>query len=145
MLGDVASRSVCDSSINEANICDNNPDTNIEYVEAGQQFKNVCFYCDKDRKQNKGKQQNLHSSKDAKLYQKIIEWMEKLNNDVLLQKIIDLKSANRPIFYHHLCELNYSNEYNKVVSDIPCTSWHKNRHIHKEIFNHIISTIEEEV
>lgn len=137
--------SVCDSSINETNICDNNHDTNIEYVETSQQFKNVCFYCDKDRKQNNSKQQNLHSSKDAKLYQKIIEWMEKFNNDVLLQKIIYLKSVNRSIFYHHLCKLYYLNEYNKVVSDIPCTSWHKNRHSHKEIFNQIISTIEQEV
>ncbi len=89
MFRDVPSSSVCDSRIKETNICNNNLDTNIEYIEAGRPFKSVCFYCKKDRKQNKGKQQNLHSSKDEKLYKKIIEWMEKLNNDDLLQYIID--------------------------------------------------------
>ena len=131
MLGDIASSSICDLSINETNVCDDNPDANIEYVETGRELKNVCFYCNKDRKQNKGKQQNLHSSNDITLYQKIIEWMVKLNNEELLQKINDFKSANKTIFYHHLCELNYLNEYNKVVSDIPCTSWHKSHNIHK--------------
>lgn len=44
-----------------------------------------------------------------------------------------------------MCELHYVHEYNKATSNIPCTSWHKNRHVHKEIFNHIISIINEEV
>ncbi|KAL3288194.1 hypothetical protein HHI36_002644, partial [Cryptolaemus montrouzieri] len=97
-LGDVDSSSTCDLSINETNICDDIPDTNTDGIETGRQLKNVCLYCDKDRKQNKGKQQNLHSSNDTKLYQKIIEWMEKLNNVELLQKINRLKSSNRTIF-----------------------------------------------
>lgn len=144
-LEDVASSSTCDLSINETNVFNEIPDTNIEDIGKERQLKNVCFFCDKDRKQNKGKQQNLYSSNDAKLYDKIIEWMEKLNNEELLQKIHRLKSENKTIFYHHLCELNYLNDYNKIISDIPHTSWHKNRNIHKYIFNHIVSTVEEEV
>lgn len=143
IVGNIASSSTCNLSINESNVCDNTTDANIENLETGRQLKNVCFYCNKDRKQNKGKQQTLHSSNDIKLYEKIIEWLKKLDNEELLQRINDLKSANKTIFYHHLCELNYLNEYNRVVSDIPCTSWHKNRHIHKEVFNSIVSTIEE--
>ncbi|KAK0176842.1 hypothetical protein PV328_000944 [Microctonus aethiopoides] len=142
---DVATSSNCGLIINESNVCDDIFDINIEEIDTGRQVKNVCFYCNKDRKQNKSKQQNLHSSNDAKHYQKIIEWMDKLNNEELLQKINHLKSANQTIFYHHLCELNFLNEYNKSVSDVPHTSWHKNRNIHKEIFNYIVSTIEEEV
>ncbi|CAF4875158.1 unnamed protein product [Pieris macdunnoughi] len=129
----------------ETNAFNEIPNTNIEDVGKDRQLKNVCFFCDKERKQNKGKQQNLHSSPDAKLYDKIIDWMEKLNNKELLQKINRLKSENKTIFYHHLCELNYLNDYNKIVSDIRHTSWHKNRNIHKDIFNHIVSTVEEEV
>lgn len=144
-LEDVASSSTCDISINETNVFNEIPDTNIEDIGKERQLKNVCFFCDKDRKQNKGKQQNLYSSNDAKLYDKIIEWMEKLNNENLLQKINRLKSENKTIFYHHLCELNYFNDYNKIVLDIPHTSSHKNRNIHKYIFNHIVSTVEEEV
>lgn len=125
------------------NVFNEIPDTSIEDIGTDRQLKNVCFFCDKDRKQNKGKQQNLYSSNYAKLYDKIIEWMEKLNNEELLQKIIRFKSENRTIFYHHLCELNYLNDYNKIVSDISHSSWHKNRNIHKYIFNHIISTVEE--
>ncbi|KAL3267131.1 hypothetical protein HHI36_011271 [Cryptolaemus montrouzieri] len=71
-LGDVDSSSTCDLSINETNICDDIPDTNTDGIETGRQLKNVCLYCDKDRKQNKGKQQNLHSSNDTKLYQKLL-------------------------------------------------------------------------
>ncbi|CAG5071463.1 Protein of unknown function, partial [Cotesia congregata] len=79
-LEDVASSSTCDLSINETNVFNEIPDTNIEDIGKERQLKNVCFFCDKDRKQNK---------------------------------------------------------------DIPHTSWHENRNIHKYIFNHIVSTVEE--
>ncbi|KAK4875311.1 hypothetical protein RN001_011733 [Aquatica leii] len=85
-----ASSSTCDLSINENASCNEISDTNIEDIETGRQL-NISFFCDKDRKQNKRKQQNLHSSNDAKLYDKIIEWMQKLNNEQLLQKINNFK------------------------------------------------------
>ncbi|KPJ19879.1 hypothetical protein RR48_02307 [Papilio machaon] len=72
-LEDVASSSTCDLSINETHVFNEIPDTNIEDIGKERQLKNVCFFCDKDRKQNKGKQQNLYSSNDAKLYDKIID------------------------------------------------------------------------
>lgn len=71
--------------------------------------------------------------------------MEKLNNEEMLQKINRFQSANTTIFYHHSCELNYLNDYRKVLSDTPHTTYHKNRNTHKDIFDHIVSTIEEEV
>ena len=103
------------------------------------------YFYDKDRKQTKGKQQNLHSSNDTKIYEKISGWMEKLSDEELLQKINRFKSENKTIFYHHSCELAYLNDYNKVISDNPRTPWHDNRYVHRDIFNHIISTIEDEV
>lgn len=40
MLRDSVSSSVCNLSNNETNVCDDNPDANIEYVETDRQFKN---------------------------------------------------------------------------------------------------------
>lgn len=44
-------------------------------IETNSGVKRVCFFCGKDRKQSKGKQQTLHSSNDANIYKKIAEWM----------------------------------------------------------------------
>lgn len=140
-----ASSSIIHSSINENSSCNEISDTNIDDIETDRPCNNVCFFCDKDRKQNKGKQQSLHSSNDEKLYEKIIKWMQELSNEQLLQKINNFKSTNRTIFYHHSCQLEFLNDYNRKISVVPCTSWHKNRNIHKDIFNHIVSIIEDEV
>ncbi|KAH9642117.1 hypothetical protein HF086_007427 [Spodoptera exigua] len=120
------------------------PDSLVN-VETNSNVLRVCFFCGKDRKQSKGKPQTLHSSNDAKIYQKIAEWMTKLSNQELLDKIEHLRSKSEIIYYHHSCELGYLNDYNKVIADNPRTSWHDNRSIHQTIFNHIVSLIEEEV
>lgn len=103
------------------------------------------FFCGKDRKQSKGKQQTLHSSNDAKIYQKIAEWMTKLSNQELLDEIEHLRSRSEISYYHHSCELRYLNAYNRVIADNPQTAWHGNRRIHQTIFDHIVSLIEKEV
>ena len=71
--------------------------------------------------------------------------MTKLENDELLKKIHAIKSVDGIVFYHHICECAYSNNYIKIVKDNPRTLWHTNRDIHKKIFDHIIFLIEEEV
>lgn len=120
------------------------PDSVVN-IETNSGVKRVCFFCGKDRKQSKGKQQTLHSSNDANIYKKIAEWMTKLSNQELLDKIENLQSKSEIIFYHHSCELGYLNDYNKVIADNPQTPWHDNRSIHQCIFNQIVSLIEEEV
>lgn len=79
------------------------------------------------------------------MYEKIIEWMTKLDNNELLEKINGLKCSRGTVFYHHLCELGYLNDYNKIIADTLQTSWHHNRNIHKSIFNNVVLLIEEEV
>lgn len=118
---------------------------NVVNVETNSNLQRICFFCGKDRKQSKGKQQTLHSSSDAKIYKKISEWMTKLSNQKLLDKIEKLQSNGEMIFYHHSCELGYLNDYNKVIADNPQTPWHDNRSIHQCIFKKIVSLIEEEV
>ncbi|KAK0180597.1 hypothetical protein PV327_002963 [Microctonus hyperodae] len=107
--------------------------------------KSVCFYCEKNRKQVKRKQQTLHSSKDEKIYKKIENWMIELNNVELLKKINDLKSAGESVYYHHSCELLYFSNYNKIIANNPRTSWHVNRDVHKQIFKYIVLLIDTEV
>ncbi|CAB3237041.1 unnamed protein product [Arctia plantaginis] len=65
-LEDVASSSTCDLSINETNDFNEIPDTNIEDIGKERQLKNVCFFCDKDRKQNKGQ-----------IYEDLLEYQNK--------------------------------------------------------------------
>ncbi|GFY72686.1 hypothetical protein TNIN_131641 [Trichonephila inaurata madagascariensis] len=107
--------------------------------------KRICFFYGRDRKQIKGKQQSLHSSNDAKVYNKITEWVTKLQNQELLQTINNLKTSNAPIFYHHSCEVGYFNDYKKITVNTVRTSWHSVRDIHKDIFDKIVSVIEEDV
>ncbi|GFY48486.1 hypothetical protein TNIN_456241 [Trichonephila inaurata madagascariensis] len=107
--------------------------------------KIICFFCGRDRKQIKGKQQSLHSSNDAKVYEKITEWVTKLQNQELLHTINNLKVSNAPIFYHHSCEVGYFNDYKKITVNTVRTSWHSVRDIHKDIFDKIVSVIEEDV
>lgn len=120
-------------------------DTEVNTSKSNSNIKRVCFFCGKDRKQSKGKQQTLHSSHDAKIYKKIAEWMTKLNNQELLDRIENLQSKSEIIFYHHSCELGYLNDYNKVIADNPQTPWHDNRSVHQRVFKKIESLIEEEV
>ncbi|GFS72486.1 alkylglycerol monooxygenase [Trichonephila clavipes] len=92
-----------------------------------------------------GKQQSLHSSNDAKVYDKITEWVTKFQNQELIQTTNNLKTSNAPIFYHHSCEVGYFNDYKKITVNTVRTSWHNVRDIHKDIFNKIVSVIEEDV
>lgn len=71
-----------DVNIQQTDFFNEIPETGSD-TETGSEVKSVCFFCGKDRKQNKGKQQSLHSSNNAKIYEKIIEWMKKLNNEML--------------------------------------------------------------
>uniref|UniRef100_A0A2H1WQY2 SFRICE_024034 n=1 Tax=Spodoptera frugiperda TaxID=7108 RepID=A0A2H1WQY2_SPOFR len=104
-------------------------------IETNSNVKQICFFfCGKDRKQSKGKQQTLYSSNDTNIYKNIAEWMKKLSNQELLGKIENLQSKCETIFYHHSCELVYLNDYKKVIADDnPQTSWHDNRNIHQSI------------
>lgn len=63
----------------------------------------------------------LYSSNDAKVSNKIVEWMTKLSNQQLLDKIKNLQSKTEIIFYHRSCELAYFNDYNQVIADNPQT------------------------
>ncbi|KAH0557920.1 hypothetical protein KQX54_012840 [Cotesia glomerata] len=63
--------------------------------------ESVCFYCEKNQQSADDRQQIYHSSNNAKIYEKIIEWMTILKNDKLLKKINCLKSVSGTVFYHH--------------------------------------------
>lgn len=87
----------------------------------------------------------LHCSNDVKMFDKVSKWVTKFEDHELLQKINNLRASNSSIFYHHSCELLYLNEYKKITTDNARTSWHSIRDIHTNIFNKIVSIIEEVV
>jgi len=144
---DDTSLSPCtDSNTQETNSCPEIPPiVDHQSTDTSLGNKRVCFFCKKDRKQFKGKQQSLHSFNDVKMYDKITEWVTKFQNQELLRKINDLRTSNSPIFYHHSCELGYLNDYKRMIADTARTSWHSVRDIHKNIFDKIVSIIEKDI
>lgn len=99
----------------------------------------TCFFCNQSRKKHCGKILPLVTSTNDIIIEKIVINANTLNDIVTLSKITAL-GANRVIYYHNNCKLNY---FKKNIS-APIhkqSDWHITREVNDLVYNELYSFI----
>lgn len=106
---------------------------------------NLCFFCNKKKKQNRSKNEPLRTSEKDQFEKSILSNFKpdtEIYNETLT-KIQSVLSCN--IYYHDVCRQNFRNQKRSLIKSPVRTSWHISREIHDTVYKEICNLIEENV
>ncbi|KAK0177228.1 hypothetical protein PV328_001304 [Microctonus aethiopoides] len=106
---------------------------------------NLCFFCNKKKKQYRSKNEPLRTSLKDQFEKSILSNLKpdtEIYNETLA-KIQSILSCQ--VYYHNVCRQNFRNQKRSLVKSPVRTSWHISREIHETVYEEICYLIEENV
>lgn len=104
----------------------------------------VCIFCTQERKKYKSRWQNLHLLVKDTAIEHLKSNATFLNDLPMLQKIAELQSGNKLIFFHNICNVLYQNKC-KEAKQTTRTDWHSTRDKHRIAFQEICAFISDNI
>lgn len=106
---------------------------------------NVCFFCNKKKKQYQSKVEQLRTSEKDQ-FEKSILLNFRPDTEIYNETLTKIQSIlSREVYYHDVCRQNFRNQKRSLVKSPVRTSWHISREVHETVFKEICDLIEDNV
>ncbi|XP_071644755.1 uncharacterized protein [Temnothorax longispinosus] len=136
--GDDVSKSEDCDDVGAAGSADANVDKNKDSVSENVPKQPVCIFCKKNRKKHQGREQPLHRVENEKSLIRIGQLALDLDDIALIDKLHDLQSQNKLMFYHNFCRNTYENSRtSKKIKEKEKTEWHRTRNVRSAAYEEV--------